>query len=120
MDPLGFSLENFDVIGRWRMQDEGGSIDASAKLVSGQTFSGPQGLRQVLLIRQDEFVSATVARLLTYALGRELDTRDQPTIRLIMRNTEPGGYRFEDLIVSIVKSVPFRMRQTQNEPKGTL
>jgi hypothetical protein len=120
MDPLGFSLENFDVIGRWRMQDEGGNIDASGKLVNGQTFSGPQGLKQVLLSRQDEFVSATVARLLTYALGRELDARDQPTIRLIMRNTEAGGYRFEDLIVSIVNSAPFRMRQTQSEPKRTL
>ncbi len=117
MDPLGFSLENFDVIGRWRVQDEGGSIDASAKLVNGQTFSGPQGLKQLLLSRQDQFVSAVVARLLTYALGRELDARDQPTIRLIMRNTKAGGYRFDDLIVAIVNSAPFRMRQTQVEPK---
>jgi hypothetical protein len=117
MDPLGFSLENFDVIGRWRTHDDGGSIDPSGKLVDGETFSGPQGLKQVLLSRQDRFVSAVVARLLTYALGRELDARDQPTIRLIMRNTKADGYRFEDLIVAIVNSAPFRMRQTPAEPK---
>ena len=117
MDPLGFSLENFDVIGRWRTEDDGGKIDASGKLIDGHTFSGPQGLKQVLLNRQDQFVAATVARLLTYALGRELDARDQPTIRLIMRKTEAGGYRFEDLIVAIVDSVPFRMRQTQEPAK---
>ena len=117
MDPLGFSLENFDVIGRWRTRDDGGKIDASGKLVDGQTFSGPQGLKQILLSRQDQFVSATVARLLTYALGRELNARDQPTIRQVMHDTEAGGYRFEDLIVAIVNSVPFRMKQTQDEPK---
>ena len=75
MDPLGFTLENFDVIGRWRTRDEGGDIDASAKLPNGASFSGPQGLKEYLLSRPDEFVSATVARLLTYALGRELDMR---------------------------------------------
>ena len=117
MDPLGFSLENFDVIGRWRTHDDGGKIDPSGKLVDGQTFSGPRGLKQVLLSRQDQFISATVSRLLTYALGRELNARDQPTIRQVMRDTEAGGYRFQDLIVAIVNSVPFRMRQTQNDPK---
>ena len=117
MDPLGFSLENFDVIGRWRTHDEGGKIDPSGKLADGQMFSGLQGLKQVLVSRQDQFVSAVVARLLTYALGRELDARDQPTIRLIMRNTKAEGYRFDDLIVAIVNSAPFRMRQTQVEPK---
>ena len=62
-------------------------------------------------------MSATVARLLTYALGRELDVRDQPAIRHIMRETEAGGYRFQDLIAAIVKSVPFQMRQMQGKPK---
>jgi hypothetical protein len=117
MDPLGFALENFDVIGRWRSHDEGGEIESSAKLPNGATFSGPQGLRNYLLSRPDEFVSATVARLLTYALGRELDARDQPTIRRILREAEAGGYRFQDLIVAIVNSAPFQMRQAPAKSK---
>ena len=117
MDPLGFSLESFDVIGRWRTRDEGGEIDASGKLPSGETFSGPQGLKKLLLSHPQQFVNATVQRLLTYALGRELDSRDQPAVRRIMRETEAGRYRFEDLVNAIVKSVPFQMRQTQEKQK---
>ena len=117
MDPLGFSLENFDAIGRWRTRDDGGAIDASAKLPNGAAFSGPQGLKNYLLSRPEEFVSATVERLLTYSLGRELDARDQPAIRQIMRDTAAGGYRFQDLITAIVNSVPFRMRQTPAKQK---
>jgi Protein of unknown function (DUF1592)/Protein of unknown function (DUF1588)/Protein of unknown function (DUF1585)/Protein of unknown function (DUF1587)/Protein of unknown function (DUF1595)/Planctomycete cytochrome C len=119
MDPFGFALENFDVTGKWRTHDEGGVIDPSGKLPDGRTFSGPQGLKQVLLSRPDRFVDATVTRLLTYALGRELDSRDQPAIRQIMRDTEAGGYRFEDLITAIVNSVPFQMRQVQEGPKDS-
>nr|MDQ2901529.1 DUF1592 domain-containing protein [Acidobacteriota bacterium] len=117
MDPLGFALENFDVVGKWRTRDDGGEIDASGKLPNGETFSGPQGLKNLLLSHPDEFVNATLTRLLTYALGRELDVRDQPAIRRIMRETEAGRYRFEDLVTAIVKSAPFRMRQTQEKSK---
>ena len=118
MDPLGFSLENFDVIGRWRVRDEGGVIDPSGKLPGGENFSGPQGLKKLLLSRPDEFVSATLSRLLTYALGRELDFRDQPTIRQILRETKAGGYRFQDLVIAVIESAPFQMRQTQERQKG--
>lgn len=117
MDPLGFALENFDVIGKWRTRDEGGEIDAAGKLPNGETFSGPNGLKNLLLSHPDQFVNATLTRLLTYALGRELDVRDQPAIRRIMRETEAGRYRFKDLITAIVKSVPFQMRQTQEKAK---
>jgi hypothetical protein len=113
IDPLGFALENYDVIGRWRSKDDGGPIDASAKMLGGTTFNGPQGLKQMLLSRSGEFVHATLERLMTYALGRELDARDQPTVRDIMRQTEADGYRFHDLILAVVKSVPFEMRQKQ-------
>jgi len=119
MDPLGFALENFDVTGTWRTRDEGGAIDSSGKLPGGGTFSGPQGLKQLLLSKPDPFVNATVTRLLTYALGRELDSRDQPAIRQIMRDAEAGGYRFEDLITAIVNSVPFQMRQVQEGLKDS-
>jgi hypothetical protein len=111
IDALGFALENFDVIGRWRTQDDGTEIDPSGKLPNGKTFSGPQGLQTLLLEGSDEFVRGTVEKLMTYALGRELDARDQPTIREIMRSTEANRYRFWDLIAAVAKSVPFRMRE---------
>ncbi len=113
IDPLGFALENYDAIGRWRKEDEGSPINTSVKLPGGVEFSGPQGLRKMLLDRSGEFVHATLERLMTYALGRELDARDQPAIRDIMRQTEGGGYRFHDLILATAKSVPFQMRQKQ-------
>jgi uncharacterized protein DUF1585 len=75
-------------------------------------------LKRYLLGRPDEFASATIARLLTYALGRELDARDQPAIRQIMHETEAGEYRFQDVIAAIVNSVPFQMRQAQAKPKN--
>ncbi len=113
MDPLGFALENFDVIGRWRTSDAGGPVDSSSKLPNGETLDGPSGLRASILSRADDFVSGAVGRLMTFALGRQLDGRDQPAIRKIVRETAPGRYRFSDLILGIVNSVPFRMRQAQ-------
>ena len=115
IDGLGFALENFDVIGRWRMRDDGGEIDAAGKLAGGETFSGPQGLKNLLLSHSEEFVRGTVERLLTYALGRELEPRDQPSVRDIMRSTAGNRHRFSDLVLAIVKSVPFEMRQTQGQ-----
>lgn len=112
IDALGFALENYDVLGRWRTEDAGGPIDPSGKLMNGKTFSGPQGLKG-LLTGSDEFARGTVEKLMTYALGRELDARDQPTVRGILRSTAANRYRFGDLIEAIAKSVPFQMRQTQ-------
>jgi hypothetical protein len=111
MDPLGFALENFDVVGKWRSRDAGGEIDASAVLPGDPGFSGPRGLKRFLLSHPDQLAAAAVARLLAYALGRELDLRDQPTIRRIMRDTEASGYRFADLVSAVVNSVPFQMKQ---------
>jgi Protein of unknown function (DUF1592)/Protein of unknown function (DUF1588)/Protein of unknown function (DUF1585)/Protein of unknown function (DUF1587)/Protein of unknown function (DUF1595) len=118
MDPFGFALESFDVIGRSRTHDQGGEIDPSGQLPNGDSFSGPQGLRQYLLSHPDRFVNGVASRLLTYALGRELDVRDQPTVREIIREVRPGGYRTQDLIVAIVNSAPFRMRQTPDAQKS--
>jgi hypothetical protein len=101
------------VLGRWRSKDEGGLINASAKMLGGGEFTGPQGLRTMLLSRGEEFAHATVERLMTYALGRELDARDQPTIRTILRQTEAGEYRFHDLALAIVRSAPFQRKQKQ-------
>jgi hypothetical protein len=84
-------------------------------LPTGETFSGPQGLKNLLLEHSDEFVHSAVERLMTYALGRELDARDQPAVREVMRSCEAKRYGFADLIAGVVKSVPFQMRQTAKE-----
>lgn len=111
MDPFGFALENFDVIGRWRTADAGGPVDASGTLPSGDSFTGPSGLRRYLLSHPEQFAGATTARLMTYALGRPLNGRDQPTIRRIVAGTQSDGYRFEDIVLAIVSSTPFQMKQ---------
>ena len=111
IDPLGFALENFDVIGRWRPKQRGKPIDPSATLASGETIEGIEGLKEFLLGQPKRFVHATTERLLTYALGRELDARDQPTVRSIVRQTEADGYRFVDLVLGVLNSTPFQMRQ---------
>ena len=110
IDPLGFALENLDAIGRWRTEDEGEAIDPSGSLPSGEKFSGLKGLRDLLLSRPDRFARATVERLMTYALGRELDARDQPAVRTVLRDAEAHGYRFADLVLGVAKSAPFQLR----------
>ena len=111
IDPLGFALENFDVIGRWRTADQGEPVDATGTLASGETVDGVGGLKALLLRQPERFAHATVERLLTYALGRELGARDQPTVRGILRRTEDDGYRFADVLLGILRSTPFQMRQ---------
>ena len=115
MDPYGFSLENFDVMGRWRDADAGGPINARADLVSGLNFTGPAGLKANLAASPDVFVGATVSRMLTYALGRPLGPKDQPTVRQIVSQTRAGNYRFDDIILAIVHSAPFQKKQVEKE-----
>jgi hypothetical protein len=120
MDPLGFALENFDAIGRWRIEDESGKpVDASGAFPDGTTFQGPAEFRRALLTRQDEFVSALTEKLLTYALGRGLETYDMPAVRAIMRGAKPADYRWSSLIFGIVDSVPFRMAVNPGAPVPT-
>ena len=110
MDPMGFALENFDGLGRWR--DTAGSvpIDASGVLPDGTTFNGPGELREVLLGKKDLFVETFTERLLTYALGRGVEPYDQPVIRKIVRDAKADDHRWSSIILGIVKSVPFQMR----------
>jgi cytochrome c553 len=118
MDPIGFALENYDGIGKWRVTDAGRTIDASGKLPDGTQFEGLAGLRTLLLTkRRDDFIATVSERLLTYALGRGLESYDKPAVRSIVREASgpdpnapaPG---FEALIKAIVRSVPFQMRRT--------
>jgi hypothetical protein len=113
MDPLGFALENYDGVGKWRAQDAGNPIDPSGKLPDGTHFNGPAGLQQTLLAaHRDEFLATVTAKLLTYALGRGLEYYDQPAIRAIAHDAESDNYRFSALVTAIVKSTPFQMRRT--------
>jgi len=114
MDPLGFALENFDGIGRWRTTDANASIDASGAMPDGTKFSGPAEFRQVLLDgRREMFVSTVADRLLTYALGRGLEHYDAPVVRRIVADAAPGGYRFSSLVLNVVTSMPFQMRRAE-------
>ena len=112
MDPLGFALENFDGVGRWRTEDAGATIDASGKLPDGTAFQGPAGLSNLLLTKyQDDFVRTATEKLLTYALGRGVEYYDYPAIRAIDREAARDHYRISSLILAIVKSTPFQMRR---------
>jgi hypothetical protein len=111
MDPLGFALENFDAIGRWRDTDESGKVvDASGVLPDGTAFRGPAEFRRALLSRQREFVGTLTEKLLTYALGRGLEPYDMPAVRAIVRRSAQDDYRWSAIVAAIADSVPFRMR----------
>lgn len=111
MDPVGFALENFDLIGQWRDADGGTPVNASGRLVDGTELDGPASLRRAFLDRRDAFVSTATEKLLTYALGRRTQHFDMPAVRSITRDSVADDYRFSSLVVGIVKSVPFRMRR---------
>jgi mono/diheme cytochrome c family protein len=110
MDPLGFALENFDAIGRWRTTDAGRAIDASGVLADGSKIDGAASLRAALLSRREEFVTTAAGKLLTYALGRGVEYYDAPALRLIVRSAAGDDYRWSALIAGIVKSAPFQYR----------
>jgi hypothetical protein len=113
MDPLGFALENYDGVGKWRATDAGNPIDASGKLPDGSRFNGPAGLKKALLeSHRDEYLATFTQKLLTYALGRGLEYYDQPAVRSILRDAAGGNYSMPALVTAIVRSTPFEMRRT--------
>lgn len=114
MDPLGFAMENFDAIGRWRTKGEDGtSIDASGVLVDGTKVDGPQALRQALASQPDNFIIALTQKMLTYALGRGLEYYDEPAVRQITRDAARSHSSLSAIIMGIVRSAPFQMRRSQ-------
>jgi len=108
MDPLGFALEGFDGLGRWRA-----GVDSSGVLPDGTKLDGPAGLRRVLLDRKEQFVTTFTERLLTYALGRGVEPYDMPAVRTIVRTAAARDYRWSSLIMGVVTSVPFQMRRAR-------
>ncbi|MCA9217576.1 MAG: DUF1592 domain-containing protein [Planctomycetales bacterium] len=115
LDPLGFGLENFDAIGRWRDQAEGVPVDAGGKLPGGKAFSGPAELAQILKERQLDFAELVTKKLLTYALGRGLTLPDSCAVDEIVSELQREDFRFSVLVRGIVHSKPFRMRRGEQE-----
>ncbi len=113
MDPLGFALENFDGIGRWRATSEAGTpIDASGELADGTPVDGPVSLRNALLKRPENFVTTVTEKLMTYGLGRGVEYYDASAVRRIVRGAAVDGYTWSALITGIARSVPFQMRSS--------
>jgi mono/diheme cytochrome c family protein len=113
MDPLGFALENYDPIGKWRSTADGLPIDTSSTFPDGTRFTGVRGLRELLLNHREEFVETFTAKLLTYAIGRDMEYYDLPAIRKITREAAAHGYRWSSIVESIVQSAPFQMSTTK-------
>ena len=110
IDPVGFSLENFDAVGRWRDQELGKPVDASGGMPDGSVFNGISGLESAILKRPGLFVRAMTERLMTFALGRGLEHYDGPAIRRVVQQAAKDDYRFSAIVLGIVRSVPFQMR----------
>ena len=113
MDPVGFALENFDAVGRWRDLEAGRPVDATGGLPGGTNFIGVAGLEAAILQRPEVFVTAFTQRLMTFALGRGTELYDGPAIRRVVRQAAEDDYRISALIMGIVTSDPFQQRNSQ-------
>lgn len=119
MDPVGFALEHFDAIGRWRDEENGQPINATAELVDGTALDGVGELREALLGYSESVVHTVTERLMTYALGRGLEHYDMPAVRAIVRRAAKNNYRFSSIVMGIVESDAFRMRAVETPPAAT-
>jgi len=117
MDPIGFGLENFDAIGRWRTNDDKDPIDPSGTLPSGKSFKGPKELKEIIKSQPALFGRCATDRLLTYALGRGLERYDRCAVNDIATVLEKNNFRFSVLITEIVKSDPFQKRTSKRSEK---
>jgi hypothetical protein len=113
IDPLGLTLDNFDVTGRWRIRDNGAPVDSVGELYDGTKMEGPAGLRAALLKHQDAFLLSFTERLMTYALGRRTEYYDMPAIRGIIRDAAKSNNRFSAFITGVVTSKAFQMSQVE-------
>ncbi len=118
MDPLGFALENFDAVGRWRADDDGNRIDASGTLYNGTHVDGAAGLQAMLASKPDVFTGVMTEKLLTYALGRGTGYFDMPAVRGVVREARDRDYKFSAMVVGIVESTPFQMKTKPAPPNS--
>src|SRR5688572_14978554 len=115
MDPIGFAMENFDAVGRWRERDGDQPIDATGVFPEGTKFEGISGLKKELLRQPEQFVGTVAERLLMYAIGRNLQYYDAPTVRAVLRESAPANHTLASLVLGVVKSRPFQMREAGGE-----
>jgi hypothetical protein len=113
IDPLGLALENFDVVGAWRIKDNGVPVDTAAKLYDGTDLSGPASLRRALLAHSDSLIRNFTENLMAYALGRRVEYYDQPAIRAIARKAAQNGNRFSSFVLGIANSAAFQMAKAE-------
>ena len=118
MDPIGFAMENFDALGRWRAEENGRPLDVSSALPDGTTVDGVEGVRRLVLRDPALFVEAMTGKLLMYALTRNIQHYDQPTIRVIARESARQNYTFASLVLGVVSSVPFQSRMAPQLAAG--
>lgn len=118
MDPIGFAMENFDAIGKWRDHDGSSAIDVVSKLPDGTVVDGLAGVKQLLLNDPQRFVGAMTQKLLMYGIGRNVQYFDAPAVRKIVRDAVPDNYKFESLVLGVVKSAPFQMRTVKSDVKS--
>jgi len=112
MDPLGFALEHFDAVGKWRSTSDGAPIDSSGILPDGSQFTGVPGLRNFVLSHREQLVGTVTKKLLSYALGRAVEFYDLPAVRAITRKAAANDDRWSSIILGIVRSTPFQMRRS--------
>ena len=115
MDPIGFSLENFDAVGRYRAKDGDAAIDSADTMFDGSKVEGAAGLRKFLVSRPDVFAQTFTEKLMTYAVGRAVDYYDMPAVRKIVRDSAQNEYKFSSVVMGIVRSAPFQMRMKASE-----
>jgi hypothetical protein len=120
MDPIGFALEHFDAVGRWRDEDAGAPINAASELPNGTVVDGLSGVQALVLRDPEVFVSAFTEKLLMYALGRNVQYYDAPAVRAIVREAASRNYEFGAIVEGIVRSVPFQMRAAPAAQSGSL
>ena len=113
MDPIGFAMENFDAVGRWRERDGLNPIDASGVFPDATKFNGVAGLKNALLLHPEQFVGTVTQKLLMYALGRNVQYYDQPVVRAVVHGAAANNFTFASLVLGVVKSAPFQMREAR-------
>jgi hypothetical protein len=113
MDPLGFALENYDATGKWRTEDGKFPIDASGTFPNGKTFADPAGMKALLRDNLPEFTRSLAEKMLTYSLGRGVESYDRAAVRDLEQQTAADNYRLQSLILAIAKSAPFQQRRSE-------
>jgi hypothetical protein len=114
MDPLGFGLENLNAIGQWRDKDGNFPVDSSGTLPGGRSFQGPRELKALMIRNPDAFTAGLTEKMMIYALGRGIERFDRPALETIEANLRSHDYRFSQLVLGIVNSLPFQMKHTQD------